>query len=180
MAERIELPDEQWAELRTPKDLTERLRRSLRHAMAKALRLDVRFKELAAQGVDLTDDAALLMHLTDDEADALYDLQAASIVAYVSEWSFGPVTTETVMDLPASVFDVLAAKTFGFGTGQINPDDPKALLDRNSPPEPSPTSVESEGAKVLPETAARNGSSTKSASTTTDEPLAADLRTTRP
>lgn len=178
---RIELPDGNWAELRAPAELSERQRRLLRRSVPPMSALDLKMKGIrkdaaaeagvAADDVELTDEE-FVSKLSSDEMDVIYDTQCASIVAYVKEWSLGELPTlESVLDLPGPIFDELAKATFGFGDGSINPDDPKQLLDKSSPPVPSSDSVDGTRAEPLPTTESPSGSPTSNGSSTIEEPL---------
>jgi hypothetical protein len=158
MTERVELPNDNWAELRTEEEMTERHRRILRHALPASAKLQAKIEEIdgqrqmkaraeaAARGEAFlpspdSESGALSFSDMGDfgpaEMDAIWDLRAAHIVAYVKSWSLGdPPTLETVIDIEAPYFDALAAATFDKPSGAIDTS-PTAAADPDSPTEPS-------------------------------------------
>lgn len=174
MTDRVELPNGHYAVLWDAKEISERDRRVLRHAMPAASRLNKRLEEiqgsadvkaeadaLAAgkpwppelvldeEGNEVPWQAALtdddfMAHLTSAEMDALWDLRAARIVAFVKEWDvpdkFGtviplPLTIDSVIDIPGEYFDSLVAQAFEKPVGLDS--SPEASLDPESPTQPS-------------------------------------------
>jgi hypothetical protein len=118
---RHELPGGQWADLRDPKDVPERLRRpvtTLQMLLAKDPAFSGVVKEAKDKGVksmeDIDDSAALGMMETMGEASLTRMLELADriIVSRVVGWSFDPaVTLDALMDLPGEVYDRLKEVT---------------------------------------------------------------------
>ena len=127
---RLELPDGDYAELRDPKKVPERLRRPVRVAainLQRSLPEDQRRGSVktedpekvagedvqSAFGVPPVSDLVEvnepeLTFLPDEEQQAFVDsYNEALIRSVVVEWSFGEVTTEVIQDLPGDAFDAL-------------------------------------------------------------------------
>lgn len=120
---RIELPDGEWAELRDPKKVPERLRRPAKAASFEMYR--TRQKQLeetastaspaapaaGAWGAPPEDEVA--PPVDDGTGYSLDQITAsvdAGIVALVASWSFGDVVTEdTLLDLPSDAYDAIVA-----------------------------------------------------------------------
>jgi hypothetical protein len=139
---KIDLPDGGWAQLAEPEELTNRQRKMLRRSVAPVLDSDggppLRDRILEA-GVDPKDEATWVKAaglLSAADLEAVDDIQAAFIVAYVREWSLDlPLPTmETVDDLPGPIFDALSEATRGLGTGEP---DLSVSKDPDSPTVPS-------------------------------------------
>jgi hypothetical protein len=99
----VNLPDDEWADLRHPRKVPERLRRQVTMASA-ALGLDV---DLKAVGDAENDDEALKL-LGIGGLEQSNDVNDLGVVAFVEAWSFdAPITIDSVRDLPADVYDAL-------------------------------------------------------------------------
>jgi hypothetical protein len=120
---RIDLPGGQWAELRRPEDVSERLRRPITRAM-RGVRPEIQEQQLAAANLPDDEDGKpgpekqqalreLQFAMTNEEADAYQDVTDLATVALVREWSFAadgqplPITLDGVLDLPARTLDAL-------------------------------------------------------------------------
>lgn len=109
---RVELPDGQWAELYDPTKVPERKRRPVVRALVELA------KEQALHGFGPEVDAASLTD--EDKAAALAakfdtsvlvagdNLNDVAVIALVSSWSFGEVTVDVLLDLPAESYKALS------------------------------------------------------------------------
>lgn len=152
---RIELPDGDWADVRDPKKVPERLRRPVREAalnLQQALPEDQRRRnikmsqepaQVAEPDVQEAFGAPPIDELVADEAkkdelpflptaeqQSLVDVyNEALLVSIVAAWSFGDVTVDAVRDLPGDSFDILlkyAAKDGAEGAADSLAADPSA------------------------------------------------------
>ncbi len=116
----IDLPDGNWVRLRDPKKVPERLRRPLMPL----------FSKMASAGI---------MNITEDDKEKLpdafgliFDMNDLVIIALVEAWSFGTkIDVDTLLDLPAEVYDALSNLTrdkvtelmpsFGISTDDASP-----------------------------------------------------------
>lgn len=122
---RIELPGGAWADLREISEITERLRRPIKVIAGASAATIARL-----QGVTTTDDMAAL-GLSEDEADRFSRLQDATIVAVVAAWSYDlPISTDSLLDIPAEAYDALAVATATVGA--------KVAVDVSPTPAPEP------------------------------------------
>jgi hypothetical protein len=97
MTERIELPDNAWAELRDPRTVPERLRRPITRAMFNIANGDA--LDLLTSSDDI---------LSPNMIDVYSQLNDLVIVARVVAWSFdSPITVESVLELPGNVYEAL-------------------------------------------------------------------------
>jgi hypothetical protein len=119
---RIDIPGGGWVELRDPAEMTMRHKKVIRSAglaalaalkkaeskLPKDLPTDLKERLAIVSKLDMTE-----LGLNFDEAESFQTMQAASIVAYVSAWSFKePVPTmDTVWDMDEERYDFLASAT---------------------------------------------------------------------
>lgn len=96
------------------------------------------------EGFDITQSG-----LTGAEADALFDLQSATIVAAIASWSLpGPIPTmDTIGDLDGDLYDELGVVTSSVGKEIVAPDDfdptdPRSPEFKSSPTTPSGASAD--------------------------------------
>lgn len=105
---RVDLSDGNWAELREPEQVSERLRRPIQRALA---RVSVQTWEvvLAAKRRRDGDEAQVVeAEVSDRDFDSLNEANDHCIVALVAAWSFpNPITLESVLDLPSRDYAVL-------------------------------------------------------------------------
>lgn len=100
MSEKLLLPDGEWALLRDPVKVPERLRRPV---MTLTTRLQPQIKATKTAAEDGDD-----MVLDADVLERFEELNDLVIVAMVAEWSFElAISPETVGDLPGDAYDVL-------------------------------------------------------------------------
>lgn len=99
MTERIELPDNAWAELRNPRTVPERLRRPVTQMM---------FAIANNQEIQNAEN-----DVVNSELVGIYsELNDLVIVARVAAWSFDlPISVDGVLDLPGNAYEVLQEKT---------------------------------------------------------------------
>lgn len=139
---RIELPDDEWADIRDPKKVSERLRRPVRQAaiaLQQSLPEDQRRANLkvaekalgeaepevqAAFGAPPIDDLVAEEEAKKQELFLPDEIQQANVDAYnealllsvVAAWSFGDtVDVESLRDLPGDAYDVLLETVRKFG-----------------------------------------------------------------
>lgn len=111
MSQKINLPGENWALLRDPGDVSERLRRPFVNLQRRLIGSGVGkvLMDLAPDGdVEKVDDRktmeALRPVIADPDFEIIEDLNDLLVVALVAEWSFeAPVTLDAVLDLPNAV-----------------------------------------------------------------------------
>lgn len=102
---RVELPGGEWAELRDPRKVSERLRRPILAAQADLRRFGVP-GDMESTGAGFG--AAMT---------AYGELNDLMVVALVSAWSLeSPVSLESVLDLPGDVYDALRQAVAPFTT----------------------------------------------------------------
>ena len=116
MSNLITLSKENWAQLREPGEVSERLRRPISAAIRRvraeslaAVQTAMRAAEDLPEGDERTRAAAAAAQLlTDDEQEAMSEANDYGIVALVAKWSLDtPVTLDSVLDLPAKDYDRL-------------------------------------------------------------------------
>ncbi len=153
MTRRIDLPGGGWADIKEPTELTNRDRKLLRRGVLPAMTVRTKLMDRARASdieavradpanvpADVTERLGEAM--TGDDMDAMSDAQAACIVAYVAGWSqngtdLAPaLTLDTVDDLPAPIFDLLANETASLGDGTPNTG-LDAVTDETGPTVPS-------------------------------------------
>ena len=133
MTQRIPLPDDAWAEIKEPKELTNRERKFLRRQSIAVLPLQAKLVEaglgpsdVSAEG-QVSDVATVKLFemLGADNLDLLESIQSAAIVTYTLGWGYKDEThpaptMETVDDMPGFLYDALAKATFGLGDGTVD------------------------------------------------------------
>ena len=164
MSNLITLSKDNWAELRPPEDVSERLRRPIRRALGR-VRLEImkagQDANAAIEGngpevdqarVEASTIAMQRAGITADEMDAFTEANDAMVVALVAKWSYDrPITLDNVVDLPGADYDklrdVVAARYNGKGYVDTEPNP-----DQASPTAPSngSDSVSVEGASTTP------------------------------
>lgn len=94
------LPNNAWAEIREPHEVSERLRRPV----TKALMEVGKNQSLTAEG----DAAEVAASLSVEELTSFEVLNDLLIVARVSAWSFDlPINLDSVLDIPSDAYDAL-------------------------------------------------------------------------
>lgn len=141
---KISLPDGAWAVLRDPQEITERQRRPL-------VRLQRRTIMKAAPtlaGLDLEsmtpDDALakLAPSLSDEDFDALEDIDDMVIVTLVDSWSFDlPITIDGSLDLPSKTRQALLEECHPLLARLLGDTSDAEVLDPESPTAPANGSV---------------------------------------
>jgi len=107
---RIDLPDAQWVELCKPEKVPERKRRPV----VRALVAFMKDRQLASiPDFDLTNldedkAAAIAAQIDPTLLVAADDLNDAVVLAMVQDWSFGPVTVDVLLDIPADCYKLLS------------------------------------------------------------------------
>lgn len=135
--ERHTLSDGTWVDIRDPEEVSQRGRRGI-NAIAMGL-ADV----LNRPGVT-ADTSVQSLGLTEDQADAIFRMQEATVVAFLAGWSRpDPVPTlATIGDLPGGTFDELAELTAKRGASLVLDTSPSLEVD---PARPSGSSAPSGG-----------------------------------
>lgn len=157
---RIDLPDDNWAELRDPAKVTEAARRPVLRNIARlapetrdALSEAEQIESAAKNGTDEEKAEAKLMQaqrlagIQDADLDRLEAANDHAIVAFVSAWSYEqPVTLEAALQLPYAAFNALREAVAPLVLEVLVDFTPKVdeggAVDRDSPFVPS---VESNG-----------------------------------
>ena len=115
---RIDLPNDQWAELRDPQAVTERQRRPIARAL-RGVRPEIQERSRAAAELPDLDDGKpgaekqdalqrLQFLMTNEEADAYQTAGDAAAVALIASWSFeSEPSMDSLLDLPARSLDIL-------------------------------------------------------------------------
>jgi len=122
---RVTLPDNQWADIRDPEEITVRGKRTI-------TAISVGIADLLE-----TLDPSDLSGVSEQDMDAMMRLSEAGIVAMLAGWSYpDPLPTiDTVGDMPSSRFEALevatakgsAAVALGLDTSSGSTPDPKDL-----------------------------------------------------
>lgn len=109
---KVELPDGAWADIRDPRKLSERLTAQLEDAQLALVELP------AAQQFATPEDFEKIQDLPPfeqiklvgrDGFKVLREMKWTSILVYVTEWSFGAVTRDVLLDdVPSSAAGVLS------------------------------------------------------------------------
>lgn len=143
MSTKIDLPDGEWASLRDPLKVSERLRRPLVRLKERLSVSDMATVYLGMEGVDIdTLDPAAAIEMfrpaiLSEDADQLAVIDDLVIVALVDEWSFDlPITTDSAQDIPGDARDAILTACqplVGPLTGQVTEAE---VLDPNSPSQP--------------------------------------------
>lgn len=106
---KIELPNGGWAVLRDPAAVPVRLRRPVEKALLLVSRKQSITSALGA--AEDPNDPAVAARLVEEidsaSMDMLNDLNDYLIMARVESWSFGDVSLDAILDLPASAYTVL-------------------------------------------------------------------------
>ena len=88
-----------WVELREPAEVPERLRRPLIQLTMAGVPLQPHFEAL--QNDPSSVDPEMFAKFMEYNA----DFGDVSVLALVKEWSFGPVTKDSLLDLPSAAYD---------------------------------------------------------------------------
>ena len=114
---RIELPKDNWAELREPDEVSERGRRPILSAITRVTpagwealkKLNPEEVKAAVGSGEPNDEVvAKVSTLANDDLAALQAANDWCIVALVREWSFAqPITIDGALDLPGAAYDLL-------------------------------------------------------------------------
>ncbi len=133
---RLELPHDQWAELREPDEIPRKAARKFRKVLYR----------IAAPAADvdqgLTSEAQAAevgraMLSSDDGMDGVEDLAEAMVLAAVSEWSYGSVCGEIMDDMPDHAVDAIYASCQARGYIEKLMPDFGPSMDEDSPTMPS-------------------------------------------
>ena len=120
MSRKIPLPEGEWAMLRAPKQIPERLRRPILQQIP----------EIAAADPQNLDAAAVM---------GMFDLRDVMIMAFVDQWSFpSEINIESIQDLPGETYDALLEEIEPEIGQMVNPAKPG---EPGSPPNASPSSA---------------------------------------
>ncbi len=104
----IQLSADNWAELRDPRDISERLRRPIVRAITRVSREG--WLAIQAPPEQGPDGNPLPPRLPAEDLEAFGEANDAGIVALVKAWSYpAPVSIDAVLDLPAADYDRLRA-----------------------------------------------------------------------
>lgn len=110
MIGKLDLPDGEWAMVRDPAKVPERLRRPVAIA-STGLFADIKAARAMAEA-DTTDLEEMAETLDGDLFNRLQALNDLVIVALVSEWSVDlAISVESVGELPADAYDILRRET---------------------------------------------------------------------
>lgn len=181
MSKTIEIPGG-FAVLRDPKDVRQRARRRLELA---SLRAQPAFNAInkaraaatraAGKEVGLDDLALLQIGLTPEDFEAMYEVQTATILAYLADWSLEnvplPTSVEELDDLPAELYDALRNGTAQVGADAIAPVSFEPDPDGESPTDGGTGSAKS--SKEQPESPSTPRLQISGESSAIDEPSAA-------
>ena len=133
MGTRVELPEGNWADLYDPVKVPERKRRPVVRAVVRF------FKDQQASAIPAFDPATvdedtaatIAAQLGPDLLGAADDLNDAVITALVQSWSYGDVTTDVLLELPADAYKLLSEACQPHMTGLMpnfgTSPDPKAI-----------------------------------------------------
>lgn len=144
MSRIVEIPGGS-ATIRAPEDVKQRARRQLETAAVLAApiyqRINAKRKELERErgGPVKPEDLNLTeVELSREDFDLMYEVQTATILAYLESWTLErdlPRTAEELDDLPASLYDALKLATSQDGADAIAPVDFSVSPDPESPTE---------------------------------------------
>lgn len=107
---KVDLPSGAWASLRDPDEIPRKGAKGFRRALMEIARP---FADTDTEGLDEKETAAVVgraLLASDDALDHLEDVTEALLLAVVDEWSYGPVTVETMDSMPDAVFAILDEK----------------------------------------------------------------------
>lgn len=130
------LPDDQWADLRSPKQVPERYRRPILPLVTGLIR-SAGFAQAGDSDRRPTTDEMreLAKAVGPDDLKALNDLNDATIIAMVEKWSFSqPVAADSLLDLPGDAYDSLREITAPFLLELIPDFGPTPAADSPTPP----------------------------------------------
>jgi len=137
---KVNLPDGGWAVLRDPETVTERQRRPL----VRLQRRTIMKSASALAGLDLDKmtpaDALtkLAPTLSDEDFDALEDIDDMVIVTLVDSWSYEqPVTVDGSLDLPSKARSALLEECRPLMSRLLGDTTDEDVLDPDSPTEPA-------------------------------------------
>lgn len=137
-ADALDLPDGGWVSVKKPSEITNRERKLLQRHGLPLYALRGKLKEKGVTDEQLEADAieAVAGNLDASDLEVASTAQAAYIVAYTKAWSLDLdlPTMDTVDDLPAPIFDVIAKATAQLGDGTV---DTEPNPSRSSPTSPS-------------------------------------------
>lgn len=133
--------DDGWAEVRDPRKIPDRLTETIEDAQFRLMETpaaDHLADEASAAAFQDRPPAEQMRLVGRDGMHAMNELKRATILAHVTEWSFGDVSRDVLTELPRSTVDALAEKigaiTTATGGPHLNTDvDP----DPTSPSSPS-------------------------------------------
>ena len=136
---RIELPGNDWAELRDPATLTERQRRPVRAAVmamstgAMAASIDAAEATTADQAI------AVAQAVTPADLAVMVEVNDLVAVAMIEAWSFGepPTSADALLDLPGGTYDLLVAAVAEHMPAFMGVDTTPTKPGEMSPTEPS-------------------------------------------
>lgn len=140
--EKVALPDGAWAQLRDPDEITERQRRPLQRLQRRTIMKALPHLALEGVEIDKVSPAEFLNKLapllSDEDLDALEEIDDHVIVTLVESWSFDvPVSLDSTLDLPSKQRKALLAECNKL-MGRVMGDTPdEDVLDVSSPTTPA-------------------------------------------
>ena len=96
---RLELPNDNWADLRGPDEIPRKAARQFRKVL-------YRLSSAASEETD-PQGAARAILTSDTGLDGIEDMADAMVFAVVSAWSYGPVDSPTLDSMPDSAVDAI-------------------------------------------------------------------------
>lgn len=142
MSRKIEIPGG-FASLRAPQDVKQKARRRLEMASIKASPIFGKINEARrvasekrGRDVDPSEISLIDLGLSPEEFDALYEVQTATILAYLESWTLErdlPASADDLDDLPSGLYDALRAATASDGADAVAPVDFSPDPDGESP-----------------------------------------------
>lgn len=142
MSRIIEIPGGS-ATLRAPEDVKQKARRRLEMASVKASPIfrkinetRERLEQESGKKVDPATITIAELDLSEAEYDALYEVQTATILAYLESWTLErllPKDADDLGELPSGLFDALRTATAGDGADAVAPVDFSPNPDPESP-----------------------------------------------
>ena len=145
MSRQVDIPGGK-ATLREKGEVRQRDRRRLESASVMAGPAMERIRKATEEnGGDPRDLNLFEVGLTREEFDGLYELQDATILAYLSDWTLGtrlPQTADDLGELPADLYDALRTATASDGADTLAPVD---FSPSPEPEVPTPDSTASAG-----------------------------------
>lgn len=134
MSRQVDIPGGK-ATLRGRGEVRQRDRRRLESASVMASPAMARIQK-ASQGGDPRDLNLSEVGLSREEFDSLYELQDATILAYLSDWTLGvalPQNEDDLGELPADLYDALRTATASDGADTLAPVDFSETPDQSRP-----------------------------------------------